>query len=292
MAEPGLFERQMLAFAGPVLGATESENRHAIREGNGALTAFRTALRERAREVLDELEREHRVGIVLLGRPYHNDPGLNHEIIESLQKCGYPVFTIDSLPVDPATLHRLFGDEVARGAIRSPMDITDVWKNAYSENSSRKMWGAKWVARHPNLVALDLSSFKCGHDAPMYHVIESIVEASATPYFTFHDIDENKPVGSIRIRVETIAYFLQRYQEDLLRRAGLEDRVRDALAAYEERLRRGDPFVTEGQEDRPASSKPRWTENAIPLDLVTAGFPGGGQCSSGTCGMCAGCARA
>jgi hypothetical protein len=37
----------------------------------------------------DLLEREERLGIVLLGRPYHNDPGINHEILEEFQKLGY-----------------------------------------------------------------------------------------------------------------------------------------------------------------------------------------------------------
>ncbi len=98
------------------------------------------------------------------------------------------------------------------------MDISDVWKNAYSENSSRKVWGAKYVARHPNLVALDMSSFKCGHDAPMYNIIESIVDASGTPYFTFHDVDENKPAGAIKIRIETIDYFLRQHRQELITR--------------------------------------------------------------------------
>ena len=39
---------------------------------------------------MDQLEREDRIGIVMLGRPYHHDPGLNHEILEEFQKLGYP----------------------------------------------------------------------------------------------------------------------------------------------------------------------------------------------------------
>jgi len=50
------------------------------------------------------------------------------------------------------------------------------------------------------------STFKCGHDAPTYGVIESIIEQSGTPYFCFKDLDENKPAGSIRLRIETIDY--------------------------------------------------------------------------------------
>ena len=179
------------------------------------------------------------IGIVVLARPYHNDPGLNHEILEEFQKAGYPILTQDSLPLDRPRLERLFGDEIRSGAIVDAMDISDAWKNSYSENTSRKVWAAKYTARHPNLVALELSSFKCGHDAPIYSVIEEIIEDSGTPYFSFKDIDENKPTGSIKIRVETITYFLTRYREDLAKRKQAEARVEDKLKAFEAALRSG-----------------------------------------------------
>jgi hypothetical protein len=73
----------------------------------------------------------------------------------------------------------------------------------------------KFAARHPNVVLLDLSSFKCGHDAPTYGIVESIVSASATPYAALHDIDANKPGGSIKIRVKTYAHSLKLHEEAL-----------------------------------------------------------------------------
>jgi hypothetical protein len=100
------------------------------------------------------------------------------------------------------------------------------------------VWAAKYVARHPNLVALELSSFKCGHDAPIYTVVEEIVEHSGTPYFCFKDIDENKPSGSIRIRVETIGYFLKRYREDIVRNKQKAHTIEAQLQEFEARLRR------------------------------------------------------
>jgi predicted nucleotide-binding protein (sugar kinase/HSP70/actin superfamily) len=127
---------------------------------------------------------------------------------------------------------------VAAGDIPHPMSIVDVWKNSYSENTSRKVWAAKYIARHPNLVALELSSFKCGHDAPIYTVVEEIVEHSGTPYFCFKDIDENKPTGSIKIRTETIAYFLKRYREDMLLNKKKQTGIEKRLAEFEARLRR------------------------------------------------------
>jgi activator of 2-hydroxyglutaryl-CoA dehydratase/predicted nucleotide-binding protein (sugar kinase/HSP70/actin superfamily) len=229
--------RQLFDAWAPVLGLSEEENRRAIDVAFRELLAYEADIQHRAREVLDMLERERRVGLVVLARPYHHDPGLNHEILEEFQKLGYPVFSQSTLPMDADLLERLFGDEVRAGAIQSPLDIQDVWKNSYSANTNIKVWAAKFTARHPNLVALEMSSFKCGHDAPIYSVVESIIERSGTPYFSFKDIDENKPTGSIRIRVETIHYFLKRYVEDMQKRPVSLDDIDREVAEYERSLR-------------------------------------------------------
>src|SRR5205085_11567023 len=94
-------------------------------------------------------------------------------------------------------------------------DINDVWPENYSANSAQKVWAVKFAARHPNVALLDLSSFKCGHDSPTYGIVDSIVSASATPYAALHDIDANKPGGSIKIRVKTYAHSLKLHEEAL-----------------------------------------------------------------------------
>jgi len=219
-----LLERELFKTFHPLWGITKGENRRAVEEGLRALNIYRERLRKKAREILERLEREKKVGIVLLGRPYHADPGINHGITEELNRLGYPVFTVESLPRDPDILERLFGGDIAKGRIEHPLDIRDVWKKCYSENSSLKVWAAKYAARHPNLAAVDLSSFRCGHDAPIYSVVAQILEETETPYFTFHELDENRPAGSIRLRVETLDYFLQRYREEKLLRGEEEKR--------------------------------------------------------------------
>jgi predicted CoA-substrate-specific enzyme activase len=229
---------QMFKAWGPHLGLSREENERALAVGFEALQECEAEIRRQARKTLDELEREDRIGIVMLGRVYHHDPGLNHEIMEEFQKLGYPVFSQSTLPLDEDLLDRLFGEEVRAGLITHPLDISDVWKNRYSTSTNHKVWAAKFTARHPNLVALEVSSFKCGHDAPIYGVIEGIIEESGTPYFSFKDLDENKPSGSIRIRVETIDYFLRRYREDVIKRQNVERDIDRQLATLEESLRR------------------------------------------------------
>jgi predicted CoA-substrate-specific enzyme activase len=236
-ADRKLLAQQLFQALAPILGLSEDENVRAVDVGFRELAAYEADIRQRARAVLDQLEREKRIGIVLLARPYHHDPGLNHEILEEFQKLGYPVFSQSTLPLDEDLLERLFGEEVRAGVIGSPLEIQDVWKNSYSASTNHKVWAAKFTARHPNLVALELSSFKCGHDAPIYTTIESIIERSGTPYFSFKDVDENKPTGSIRIRVETIHYFLKRYAEHMNRPAGGNEEIERQVAEYERRLR-------------------------------------------------------
>ena len=237
LSDRKLCARQMLQCWQSVLGLSEEENERAIEEGYKAWHEYEKSIRKSARAVLDKLERDNRLGIVMLGRPYHHDPGLNHGILEEFQKRGYPVFSQNTLPLDEDLLERLFGDEVRAGIISHPLDIDDVWKTATAASSNMKVWAAKFTARHPNLVALEISSFKCGHDAPIYSVVERILEQSGTPYFCFKDLDENKPVGSIKIRVETIDYFLKRYRDDLLRRKQVKADIETRLNHYERWLR-------------------------------------------------------
>lgn len=213
--EPVLMAKRLFDTFGPRLGVTQDENDFACKEAWRALDAFDRDLQEKGRAILETVEAEDRVAILLLGRPYHSDPGLNHGIPEEFQVLGYPIISIRSIPRDPKFLERFYKDELEQGRIQTPLQLNHIWPENYSVNSSQKVWAAGFAARHPNVVVLDLSSFKCGHDAPTYGLIDSIVEASKTPYAALHDIDANKPSGSIKIRVKTYAHALKLHEERL-----------------------------------------------------------------------------
>ena len=84
------------------------------------------------------------------------------------------------------------------------------------------------------MAVFDLSSFKCGHDSPVYSTIDAILAASRTPTSALHDIDANKPGGSIAIRVRTYGYTLERHRERLQdvahKKRELERRIADKRA--------------------------------------------------------------
>jgi predicted CoA-substrate-specific enzyme activase len=213
--EPTLMARRMFETFGPRLGITEDENEHACREAWKALRIFDKDVEEKGRAILETVEAEDRVAILMLGRPYHSDPGLNHGIPEEFQILGYPVLSIRSIPKDREYLDRYYKEDLEKGIIKSPLELNHVWPENYSVNSAQKVWAAGFAARHPNVVVLDLSSFKCGHDAPTYGLIDTIVEKSKTPYAALHDIDANKPSGSIKIRVKTYVHALKLHEERL-----------------------------------------------------------------------------
>jgi activator of 2-hydroxyglutaryl-CoA dehydratase/predicted nucleotide-binding protein (sugar kinase/HSP70/actin superfamily) len=231
LVEPNYFARQMFEMWGERLGITEDENDFACKQGFAALRAVDEDLQRHGLEILEKLEEENKVGVLLLGRPYHLDPGLNHGILDEFQALGYPILSIRSIPKDPQWLARFFRDDLQRGFIKSPLAVSDVWPENYSANSVQKVWAAKFAARHPNVVVLDLSSFKCGHDAPTYGLIDNIISSSKTPYSALHDIDANKPGGSIKIRVKTYAHTLSLHEERLqdiaAKRSELQRRVEE-----------------------------------------------------------------
>jgi predicted nucleotide-binding protein (sugar kinase/HSP70/actin superfamily) len=61
-----------------------------------------------------------------------------------------------------------------------------------------------------------LASYECGMDQPTYTPVQQIIERSGTLFFSFQDLDSTKPAGSVKIRVETIAHYLERYAGDII----------------------------------------------------------------------------
>ncbi len=182
----------------------------AVDAGYRSLHAFNDAMRARSREVIEWCARHERPCILVLARPYHMDSGIGHEIEADLQVYGYPILWAQYLPLDDELLQWLFGDEIRAGQIRSPLDIGDVWPSSYSANTNEIMWAAKVAARLPWITcAIRLISYECGMDQPTFTTVQQIVERSGTLFFSFQELDSTKAAGSVKIRTETIAYYMQ-----------------------------------------------------------------------------------
>ena len=183
------------------------------RPGFDALEAFGArSAREGARRCSNNARPTDKPCILVLARPYHMDPGIGHEIEVDLQAYGYPVLWTQYLPTDADLLDWMFGADIDAGHIKSPLDIADVWPSSYSANTNEILWAAKFAARMPWIACVvRLSSYECGMDQPTYSPVQQIVERSGTLFFSFQDLDSTKPAGSVKIRVETIAHYLEKY---------------------------------------------------------------------------------
>src|SRR5438477_10274449 len=102
------------------------------------MTIFENDVQEKWHAILDTVEAEDRVSILLLGRPYHSDPGLNHGIPEEFQVLGYPILSIRSIPRDLEYLKRYYKEDIEKGRIKSPLELNHVWPENYSVNSAQK----------------------------------------------------------------------------------------------------------------------------------------------------------
>lgn len=213
--ETNLMKRQLFEAFQEFFRMTEDESDFAAEQGWKALSMFDGEMQEKGRMLLEQVEKENRMAILMIGRPYHSDPGLNHGVLDEFQVLGYPILSMRSIPKDEEWLRPFFQADLAKGRVQHALEVTDVWPENFSSNSVQKVWAAKFAARHPHVAVLDLSSFKCGHDAPTYGLIDSIISTAGTPYSALHDIDANKPGGSIKIRVKTYAHSLERHKERL-----------------------------------------------------------------------------
>lgn len=210
-----LLKKQLFHTWHKRLRISEDESNWAVEQAWKALAKNDADIMSEGRKILEDAVKEKEVIILLLGRPYHSDPGMNHEVLDEFQSLGFKTISMRAIPKDEAYLSEYFQADVIQERIASAYDIRDVWAENFSTNSTQKVWAAKFAARHPNVAVLDLSSFKCGHDAPTYSIIDKILGASRTPHLTLHDVDANKPGGSIKIRVKTFAYTLEQYKRTL-----------------------------------------------------------------------------
>ncbi len=218
LAEPRLVPKQLhQALAEAIPDLTVAETSKAVAAGYAALERFNATARDASSDILRQCASRSQPCILILARPYHLDPGIGHEIEVDLQAHGYPILWAQYLPTDSKLLQWLFSEDLGSGATSSPFDISDVWPSSYSGNTNEIVWAAKVGARLPWVTCvIRLTSYECGMDQPTFTPVQQIVESSGTLFFSFQDLDSTKPAGSVKIRTETIAHYLERHSRRIM----------------------------------------------------------------------------
>ena len=169
--------------------------------------AFKADIREKGAETLLWMEKTHTHGIVLAGRPYHNDPEINHAIPELLTSFGLAVLTEDSI--------------AHLGTLERPIRLVDQWMY-----HTRLYAAAKVASERKDLDLIQLNSFGCGLDALTTDQVQEILEQAGKVY-TVLKIDEVSNLGAARIRVRSLLAALKD-QADEEAEARAAEQVRNA----------------------------------------------------------------
>ena len=203
--------------------------------------AFKRDIRAKGEETLAWMEATGTHGIVLAGRPYHNDPEINHAIPELLTSFGLAVLTEDSI--------------AHLGTLERPIRLVDQWMY-----HTRLYAAAKVATERADLDLVQLNSFGCGLDALTTDQVQEILEAAGKVY-TVLKIDEVSNLGAARIRVRSLL-------------AALKDQADEKADA--ERMPRGcpavsfDPDTFEATPEAAIDAKTGQTEAAIAAKLTGA----------------------
>ena len=176
---------------------TRAEIDEAVNYAWEADLKFKDDMHRAGDEALAWIEEHDAHGIVLAGRPYHNDPEINHAIPELVNSFGFAVLTEDSVA------HKMTPER--------PIRVVDQWMF-----HSRLYRAARFVAQRHDLDLIQLFSFGCGLDALTTDEVQEILEKSGKIY-TVLKIDQVSNLGAARIRIRSLMAALKEQREELER---------------------------------------------------------------------------
>ncbi len=154
----------------------------------------RADIHAEGQKAVEFLEKNHKKGIVLAGRPYHIDPEINHGIDTLITSLGLGVITADSIS--------------DKAEPKAPLRVVNQWVF-----HARLYAAADYVGRHDNLELVQLNSFGCGVDAVTTDQVEEIL-SSYNKMYTLIKIDEVNNLGAVRIRIRSLLASMQKRQKE------------------------------------------------------------------------------
>ncbi len=183
-----LKKRLVEEFASENISAKEINS--AVDKAAAELEHYRQDIKNFGDEVLKRLEQTGEHAILLVGRPYHVDPEINHGIAEMIQSYNLPILSEDC---------------VYHVKVDAPkISVVNQWSY-----HARLYHAAQFAAQNPNVTLIQLSSFGCGLDALTIEQVKEILEAHGKIY-TMIKLDEVSNLGAARIRLRSLLAALKR----------------------------------------------------------------------------------
>ncbi len=162
-----------------------SDFEKAFQSALAAKKTFTNTVRERAVHTVNHAKKEKRFIILLAGRPYHNDPLIQHKISEIITSFGVDVITEDLLREDENAL--------------AGSHVIPQWSYM-----NRIMKAAQWVANTDQDVHfVQITSFGCGPDAFIVDEISDMLKRKGKN-LTLLKVDDVNNAGSLKLRIRSL----------------------------------------------------------------------------------------
>ncbi len=171
-------------------GIASKEISVAVDKAAAEMENYRRDIKNFGDELLQRLKDTGEHAILLVGRPYHVDPEINHGIDAMIQSYGLPILSEDCV----------YHTEVDAPKI----SVVNQWSY-----HARLYHAAQFAAQNPNVTLIQLSSFGCGLDALTIEQVKEILEAHGKIY-TMIKLDEVSNLGAARIRLRSLLAALKR----------------------------------------------------------------------------------
>ena len=191
LSDRARMEERLLEVFG-VEGITRAEIKPALNAAYAELEHYKEDVRAYGSRIFKEAVKTGKTVILLVGRPYHIDPEINHGIPEMIQSYGLPVLSEDAVYHMPAPEEKL--------------QIVNQWSY-----HARLYHAASFAAAHKNVTLIQLSSFGCGLDAITSGEVKAILERHNRIY-TMIKLDEVSNIGAARIRLRSLLAVMARRQ--------------------------------------------------------------------------------
>ena len=169
---------------------TSKELKSAMDAGYKELEQYREDVRNKGKEILQTAKEKNLPVILLVGRPYHIDPEINHGIPEMIQSYNLAIVSEDSV--------------YHMDTPKDELSIVNQWSY-----HARLYHAASFAAAHPEINLIQLSSFGCGLDAITTNQVREIMEGHQRLY-TMIKLDEVSNLGAARIRLRSLLAVLSR----------------------------------------------------------------------------------
>ena len=169
------------------LGVDKDTAIAAVAVAQHAQNEYKITLANRNNEVLQRAIADHRMVILLAGRPYHIDPLIEHKISHAIADMG-----VDVITTDIAFNHT--------SSVFNEINSLSQW--AYP---NRIFKAAHFVGNHQygNLHFVELTSFGCGPDAFILDEVGSLLRRY-NKNLTILKIDDVNNIGSLRLRIRSL----------------------------------------------------------------------------------------